>query len=179
MSDSEKVVAIGRMTMPPGAWFQQDADGWQVGVSTRSPMFACFYFVFGAVLALCSVGGCIWLQVSEREFIWAVTAFGTCFLLFAVLGWVRAAMYLGGRVVLTVKGNDARLFTGLGSWGVTRRFNWSDIQRIDAGPEISAYGNANFPFILLAGNSQVALSNIINEAQRTFLLGVLSRMLAT
>jgi hypothetical protein len=111
---------------PPGAWFDKTFDGFVVGATTRSRT-SLLYGILGTFL--CAAGGVFFHAFWDNE---NFTLFTRVFvdLVFFVPGaalWIRALMYLFGKIVVAVDGHRGNVFTGIGTLGITRRFNWLDV----------------------------------------------------
>jgi hypothetical protein len=114
------------LTAPPdGAWFEQLADGFRTGATTRSWM-ALFLVPFTCVWSGISLGGIYGKQISSGTFDPASSLFGVPFLLGSVFLIGYCAMTTMGKVELSQRGGSLSVFTGIGRLGWTRSYLWSD-----------------------------------------------------
>jgi hypothetical protein len=163
-------------TPPKGCWFQSGFDDWQVGASTRS--YAAWFLVpFMCVWNGFSLGGIYGTQIVKGQFDLFQSLFGIPFLLGTLIFGSIAVMMVCGKVVLSVVGDQADLFTGVGALGWHRRFAWSDITRIVEPPPYAFSNNPQNLGICLEGTGKrIRFATFVSEGRRAFLLQVLRRM---
>ena len=140
--------------MPAGASFHQTADGWQLVISTQSVLGGCAYL---AIFALWTFLGERWCLayvrqegLSDPTWIGVAILGGAVSLLFL---W-RALEYCGGRVVLSVAGNEARLFRGIYSLAAYQEVSWSDIEEIEVKRLPNHYSETSAKYLVLNGQPQ-------------------------
>jgi hypothetical protein len=115
---------------PKGAWFERTAEGFVVGSTARSPI-AFFLVPFMIVLSGGSLGGIYGSQIATGKFDLLMSLFGIPFLLGSVLFWSIALMAVAGRIVITRRGDELSMFTGVGPVGFTKRVRWSELRDLE------------------------------------------------
>lgn len=160
---------------PRGAWSTPTFDGFQVGTSTRSP-FAFFIVPFMGVWSGGSLGGIYGQQIASGRFNLMMSLIGIPFILGTVCLGTLAMMTICGRVVVSVAGDEGKVFTGVGPIGWTRRFAWSDVATIR---EFSVPGSkgGRSPALALEGTTRLVFGTGLNEPRRYFLRQVLRQKL--
>lgn len=163
---------------PNGAWFEKTFDGFIVGATTRSSD-AFILVPFATAWSGCSVGGICWLQIVRGEFNLGFSLlFGTPFLLASLFLWAINLMLICGKVVVTVEGHSGTIFTGVGSIGRTKRFNWLDISAIreqECEPNTPGHQGAK---IVLEGKERTEFGTWLKQNRCYFVLQALRKMLA-
>lgn len=154
---------------PKGAWFYDDFHGWRIGASTRSP--AAFFLVpFMCVWSGFSLGGIYGTQIANGEFNLGMSLFGIPFVLGTLLFGGIAVMTVCGRIDVIVADTAGQLFTGVGPFGWTRRFDWSEVTRIEEDVLGYQYSGSNGQVISLVGKTRLKFGSMMSEARRYFLV---------
>jgi hypothetical protein len=172
--------AIGAadLTAPPsGAWFEQLANGFRAGATTRS-WAALFLVPFTCVWSGGSLGGIYGTQIFSGKFNPFMSLFGLPFLIGSVFLISSCAMMLAGKVEVLRRGDDLSIFTGVGVLGWTRKYSWSDFSA--AREDTSRYGsnwNRQNSVIVLEGQRRAAFGTMLNAERRYFLLSALRQNL--
>lgn len=172
--------AIGAVDLnapPSGAWFEQLANGFRVGASTRSWM-ALFLVPFTCVWSGGSLGGIYGRQIVSGEFNPMMSLFGLPFLIGSVFLITGCAMMTAGKVEVLRRGDQLSIFTGIGMLGWTRTYTWSDFSaaREEAGRN-GWNSNRQNTAIVLEGKQRVAFGSMLSEKRRVFLLSALRQAL--
>ncbi len=79
-------------------------------------------------------------------------------------------MTVCGRIELIVAGSTGKLFAGVGPLGWTRRFNWSEVTKIDEDVLGYEYSGSNGQVISLVGKTRLKFGSMMSEARRYYLL---------
>lgn len=115
---------------PKGVSVSHSPDGVSVSATTRAPGAAFAVILFLLVFVGTTSRGFSrlpdlrgWVDMAGM-----MSLFPVLIVLLAVVP--RAAMALFGRVTVTRRGDDGRIFIGLGLFGWTRQFHWSEVQSI-------------------------------------------------
>jgi len=117
------------LTAPAGVWFEQTGDGFKLGVSMRSYEWltigpvACFWTALMAFFTW----GILNLEGVERL---VLLLFMAPFYLLGLYLWSRLLMSVGGKAEVVVDGNRGNVFTGVGTAGRRRCFNWDQIKKV-------------------------------------------------
>jgi hypothetical protein len=175
---------------PPGCRLEPLPNGFAISASARSG--AAFFFTFFAlfwnsivsVFVVITLANVIQHGFSQSAFDNApFPGFEFIFLTpFVLVGLVMTGVALTtmfGKVVVTVAGNAAAIFTGVGRLGWTRRFAWSDIdsatEEYDASTRVN---NQPVRRIVLDGKRQIKFATLLNEDRRRYVASVLRQVLA-
>lgn len=157
------------ITAPPkGAWFDEDFRGWRIGASTRSAA-ALFLVPFMCVWSGFSLGGIYGSQLLKGEFNPTLSLFGIPFVLGTLLFGSIAVMSVVGRVDVIVVDGAGIVFTGVGPLGWTRRFDWSEVTKIeeDVGPHSSGSSGYVLSFV---GATRLKFGGMLSDPRRYYLL---------
>ena len=102
----------------------------------------------------------LYLSIGKLDFLW-VSLF-----VFALLMVVApsTAMRLFGKVVITIEGNQGRVFTGIGSWGRRQRFHWSATTRLSE--EYVVKTKFSYYQLVLSDPRQVRFSPLLSQELR-------------
>jgi hypothetical protein len=174
---SENAAAQVPLVAPPGAWLDELSDGFCAGASTRSPT-ALFLIPFMLVWSGGSLGGIYGSQLLHGHFSAEQSLFGIPFLIGTLVFGSIAIMTVAGKCELTVHGDAAELFVGVGRLGWRRRFHWSEINTVGEVREAPVYGRwpgSQGVALVLEGSRRFKFGSGINEARRYFLLQTLRR----
>jgi hypothetical protein len=117
-----------------------------------------------------SLGGIYGTQVAKGEFDLGMSLFGIPFVLGTLLFGGIAVMTVCGRIDVIVEDTAGRLFTGVGPFGWTRRFDWSEVTRIEEDVLGYQYSGSNGQVISLVGKTRLKFGSMMSEARRYFLL---------
>lgn len=161
---------------PPGAWFEEFGDGFELGASTRSCM-ALFLVPFTLVWSGGSLGGIYGSQIAKGQFDLVMSLFGIPFFIGSIFLIGFTLMTVCGKIVVTVRNNeDGVVFIGVGPLGYRKRFNWSRIYRV---AEVASHSSGRVSYsLVLEGDARVDLGRITNDARHRYMRAVLKAMLA-
>ena len=165
------------LTEPPsGTWFRIEANGWELGGTTRHPI-AFFLVPFMCVWSGFSLGGIYGSQIVQGKFDLYESLFGLPFVAGTVLFGSIMLMVVIGKVTVCVDGFDCVIFTGVGSIGWSRRFQWNDVNRVEEiATSFQSPGNSG-RMLALEGKTRFTFGSMLNQGRRYFFLQVLRRML--
>lgn len=165
------------MTPPNGAWFEQLADGFRAGATTRSWM-ALYLVPFTCIWSGGSLGGIYGKQIASGEFDPLTSLFGLPFLIGSVFIISVCAMMIAGKVEVIQRGNEFSVFTGVGKFGWTRNYSWSDFSAArEEGGRTGFNWNHRNVVIILEGKQRVAFGTMLSEKRRYFLLSAIRQAL--
>lgn len=154
---------------PAGAWYINDFQGWRIGATTRT--YNAFFLVpFMCVWSGLSLGGIYGTQIVKGEFDLGMSLFGIPFVLGTLVFGTIALMSAIGRVEISVQDKAGRIFTGIGPFGWTRRFDWSEVTRIEEDVLSYEYSGSNGRVIALIGKSRLKCASMMTDPRRYFLL---------
>jgi hypothetical protein len=162
---------------PKGAWFGRTADGFIIGARTRSKA-GCFLIPFAIIWSGGSLGGIYGTQIASGEFNILLCLFGIPFLLGSILLWSMALMTIWGITVVKVEGTLGRVFSGIGSLGRTKNFDWSGVSTVREEEYSSGNNGSRSKRIVLEGNRRIGLGSMLNDNRRYYMLKALKKMLA-
>jgi hypothetical protein len=117
-------------------------------------------------------------QIAAGRFQLGPFLLGLPFAFIGLLMVLDALMKVWGKVIVTVDGDEGRVFAGIGALGRTRRFVWGTIMSVekDGLPYRSQSGRR--PAIVLNGPTRITLGTMLNEVRFDYLLRGLQKLLA-
>ena len=121
--------AVDLARPPRGAWFVPTFDGFEAGATTRSAA-ALFIVPFMCVWSGFSIGGIYGRQILRGDFELLPSLFGIPFVIGTLIFGSLALMTVAGKVTVRVGGGEGRIFTGVGPFGFSRRFDWNQVQAV-------------------------------------------------
>jgi hypothetical protein len=161
---------------PPGAWFQDDGQEMRVGGTTRH-WGALILVPFTCVWSGGSMFGIYGSQIMQGKFNPFLCLFGLPFLIGSIVLWSAVLMSIGGKVEITLRGDEGRIFTGIGSFGIRRRFLASQISRVyEDRARWTGLGSNGFA-IVLEGQTRLKLGEGLNEPRRHFVAQMLRTLI--
>ena len=116
------------------------------------------------------MGGIYGSQIMHGKFDIMMSLFGIPFLIGTLFLGSAAIMSLFGRVDVSVVDNQGTVFVGVGPFGWTRRFDWSEITRIEEDLSSNASANNNRVVISLVGKTRLKFGSMLNESRRYYIL---------
>lgn len=163
---------------PPGAWFQDYGDGFEVGATTRS--WAALVLVpFMMVWSGFSLGGIYGTQIYKGQFNLIESLFGIPFVVGTIILGSITAMAICGKVVISVRNNEeGSVFLGVGRIGYRKKFNWQKIHRV---AEVQSHSSGRISYdLVLEGEERVKIGggSGINDTRHQFIRAVLKAMIA-
>ncbi len=162
---------------PPGAWFDQvDRDEFIVGARTRSKA-GCFLIPFTIAWSGGSMMGIYGSQIITGKFEPVLCLFGIPFLLGSIFLWIMSLMTIWGITVVKVERGYARLFTGLGSLGLTKRFDWHDVTAIKEERWSSSDNGNQRTRLIIKADKDIRFGSMLNDERRTYMLNALRKLL--
>ena len=177
-----ELVAQGRETdfdlgePPSGTWFRTEANGWELGGTTRHPI-AFFLVPFMCVWSGFSLGGIYGTQIVQGKFNLLMSLIGLPFVAGTVLFGSIMLMAIVGKVTIRVDDGEGVIFTGVGDLGWSRRFRWDDVNRVEEiVTTFQSPGNSG-RMLALEGKTRLTFGSMLNQGHRYFFLQVLRRML--
>jgi hypothetical protein len=161
---------------PSGTWFRTEANGWELGGTTRHPI-AFFLVPFMCVWSGLSLGGIYGSQIIQGKFNLVMSLFGLPFVAGTVLFGSIMLMTIVGKVTLRVDDGDGVVFTGVGPLGWSRRFRWDDVNRVEEiATSYQSPGNSG-RMLALEGKTRLTFGSLLSQGRRFYFLQVLRRML--
>ena len=113
---------------PKGAWRYEDYDKKIIGATTRSPL-AFFLVPFMMIWSGGSLGVIYVSQIISGEFDLYLSLFGIPFLAGSIVLLCVTSMAIAGKVEVVI-GEDSYVFTGVGTVGIKKKFDWNSVVRI-------------------------------------------------
>ena len=153
---------------PKGCWYRENVDGWTAGASTRSPV-AFFLVPFMCVWSGASLGGIYGSQIIHGKFNLLMSLFGIPFLLGSILFWSIAVMTIAGKVILTAKGDELTIFTGVWGLGWRRKVTISPDSRLYSNNANAHYPGSNTSTITIEGAKSIRFGSGLSFARQTFI----------
>ncbi|MGA2853229.1 MAG: hypothetical protein ABSE90_03730 [Verrucomicrobiota bacterium] len=125
------LVVPGQLLHPPhSAWFAETANGFKLGVSTRSydwiALIPVAAFLSGLMLFF-TWGG---FHATDREILMVLLLFLTPFYFLGLFLWICVLMSVCGKIEVVVDGESGTIFKGVGTVGWKRSFDWARVEKI-------------------------------------------------
>lgn len=159
---------------PAGAWMKNDYDVVIIGATTRSPI-AFFLVPFMLIWSGGSLGGIYGSQIISGEFNLFMSLFGIPFVLGSILFWSLTLMAIWGKVEMTLDNNGGKIFTGLGTIGITKKFEWKDISKIKESRTNFNYRVSRGSKIILEDKKRISFGSGLKENRRYYLFKSLQK----
>lgn len=83
-------------------------------------------------------------------------------------------MEMFGKVVVSSEGDNATIFTGIGSFGWRRRFGWHDVKSIRL-YERGSSESGTLEYIQVAADKEYNFASTLSQARRRYMLKVLRK----
>lgn len=166
LQSPQPIAAINSKEM----WFQETGPhSFTVGISRRSWWFFAFGLFLGAMI-------CLQFGDAYRNFAHHALNFSAFiyFLKHITGSFVAAgiaAMSIWGKTTITVNDNNAVAFTGIGSVGWRRRFDWRHVREICRTKTTGRY--LDVPRITIVTGRQINFAAGVRKERREFMLAVL------
>ncbi|MFA5553460.1 MAG: hypothetical protein WCZ89_00625 [Phycisphaerae bacterium] len=157
---------------PNGAWFREEIGQIVVGASTRSAI-AFFLVPFMCVWSGGALGGIYGSQIISGKFNLGMSLFGIPFVIGSIIFWALALMAVCGKIEVRIGSIESTVFTGVGSLGWTKRFDWHSVQSIKEELFHVQNSNNNGAAIILEGQERIRFGSGLNEQRRYFVLNAL------
>lgn len=165
------------ITMPPkGTWIRRELNHVVIGATTRSPI-SFFLVPFMVVWSGGSIGGIYGSQILNGDFNPFMSLFGIPFLMGSIIFWSLAFMAIWGKVELTLDKLGGKIFTGVGSIGLTKRFTWDEITTVKENQSKFRYPGSHGEEIQLEGNKRISFGNGVNASRRYYLYRALKSII--
>jgi len=130
---------------PEGCWFRLRPNGWQIECCKRSltSLWMLCAIMFAFVVFIYSLASTDTIQEFVKTppdhpvewILYAGLLISTfCILVFVLGSSITMTLCVFGRVTITVQNGSGTLFTGVGSVGLTRRFDWMAVDVIRSRP---------------------------------------------
>ncbi len=163
---------------PNGAWIKEEMNQLIIGASTRSPI-AFFLVPFMVVWSGGSIGGIYGTQIASGEFNPLMSLFGIPFLIGSVMFWSFALMAIWGKVELTLDKVGGKVFTGIGSIGLTKKFSWNEVSTVRENNSVKFnYPGSQGGQIVIEGSKRISFGTGVKESRRYYLLKGLQSVLS-
>lgn len=161
---------------PNGVWINREVSRFEIGASTRSPI-AFFMVPFMLVWTGGSLGGIYGTQIMSGDFDLMLSLFGIPFILGALIFWVVTFMVIWGKIVVTLEQHGGRIFTGIGSIGKTKRFNWGEITSISETHNTGYKSRNQGSIIEIKGTRRITFGLGLSSNRKAYLLSAMQQIL--
>lgn len=162
---------------PAGVSFERRPDGFTITASTRSAV-ALFIIPFTVVWAGGSLGGIYGSQILAGEFSVWMSLFGLPFLCGSLFLISVSAMSVLGSVRIEARNYDGRIVSGVGGIGLTKRFSWADITRVDEAFDVLRRDGSRRQHLVLEGRSRIGFGSSLSDEKRYYVLNALKILLS-
>jgi len=162
---------------PKGTWYERvSSQELKIGASTRSP-FAFFLVPFMLIWSSASLGGIYGTQITSGEFDLFISLFGIPFLIGTIIFGAIAVMTVAGKVEITMDKQGGRIFTGVGTVGMTKKFQWNEISQIQEIGNTAFGQRGRNTKISLEGSKRVTFGMFLKESRRFYVMNALKQIL--
>lgn len=162
---------------PKGTWLRRESNQIIIGATTKSPV-AFFLVPFMIVWSGGSLGGIYGMQIIKGEFDLFTSLFGIPFLIGSIIFWSLALMAIWGKVELTLDNKGGKVFTGIGTLGLIKKFTWSEISTVREKQYNINYPGSQGGSILLEGKRRISFGLGVKESRRYYLLRALKEIIS-
>jgi hypothetical protein len=161
---------------PKGTWIHHDINRLTIGASTRSPI-AFFLVPFMLVWSGGSLGGIYGTQIFKGEFDPIMSLFGIPFIIGSIVFWSLTLMAIWGKVEITLDKTGGKTFTGVGKIGITKSFNWDELNSISEKGSNLKYPGSSGTYISIEGKRQISIGRGLTNSKRYYLYKALKSIL--
>jgi hypothetical protein len=175
LSQDRDVADVDASRPPKGAWYKSQGLEFEVGAWTRS-WAALFLVPFTLVWSGMSLGGIYGSQFAKGRFDLTMSLLGIPFVLGTLILVPAALMTLFGKVAVRSSGDQGAVFVGVGPFGWSRRFHWSEIRAVRSSQTQWQRNHRPLPVIELDGPKPIRFGTQLSRKRREFVLAVLRRM---
>lgn len=154
---------------PKGAWIEKEIDSIKIGATTRS-LFALFLVPFIIVWSGGAIGGIYVTQIVAGKFELFQSLIGIPFILGAILFWSITLMTIWGKVEITFDKSGGTAFTGVGKFGITKKFKWDEVNQISERRSTWNNKSNNQTSITMEGANRINFGNGLNDSRKYYLL---------
>jgi hypothetical protein len=170
---------------PPGCRLTPLPNGFVIFASARSAKtwFMIIFTLFWNAITWTLMGAIIVSLIQygfTKELLDHFSVFTFLFLIpFVLIGLGTAgiaATTIAGHVRVTVQDDQGSIFTGVGSFGWTRRFAWSELRSITE--QYNNCDGGSLFYLVLDGRRRIRFGSLLNEERRRYVLAVLRQVLA-
>ena len=158
--------------MPKGVSLEVTDQSWQLVVSLRSLISG----VIGFCLTTAFASTMFWTLIKTPDLTLRDMAL-SCFGVAVTCGcYWQVAMRLLGVFVITIEGDHAIAFTGIGNIGDRQQFAWSQVSRIEN--KLCPTGRSQlYAIVLHCPTDEIQIGKLLSERQRYYVLRLLRRRL--
>jgi len=157
---------------PKGVSFRRNENSVVIVASTASPS-ALFLVPFMLVWSGFSLGGIYGGQIISGEFNIFLSLFGIPFILGTILFGAKTLMAVMGRVKITLDRSGGRIFTGIGPFGRSKRFNWTEVSQVN---ESVSATKGRGKRINLEGQRRISFGSGIKSERRYYIVQALKQV---
>lgn len=155
--------------MPKGVSLEVTDQSWQLVVSLRSWISGVIGFCFTTAFA----SAMFWTLIKTPDLTLAWMGFAFFGVAVSCGCYWQASLRLWGVFVITIEGDQATVFTGVGNTGDRQQFDWSQVSRIEN--KLCQVGDSRFYAIVLHCPTEIEIGKLLSERQRYYVLRVLRR----
>jgi hypothetical protein len=160
---------------PDGVWYERQGNEFEVGATSRS-WTAIILVPFTALWAVGSLWAIYGSQIAKGTFDPTSSLAGIPFLLGSLVLLTMTLMAVCGKVVVRGSRDGGSVFVGVGRFGWTRRFRWSEIRTARTSLTKWHQNDSHLPIIELVGPKPIRFGSQLSAPRRAFMLAVLRRL---
>lgn len=166
---------VGASLEEIGVSLEATDQRWCLAASTRSVELA-LCSLMGSTIGLALMGLLIWIALHQPKDAALIFWFAPLILAMLMVTACLAAMYLCGRVEITVTGSQGTVFTGVGTLGKTQEFDWTKTTGIE---EVRVQGRGRgevYYEIVLHGTKKIRTGKYLTGEQSRVILQALHEL---
>lgn len=154
---------------PNGTWCKTERNKTIIGATTRSPI-AFFLVPFMLIWSGGSLTMFYGSQFANGEFNLVQSLLDIPFIIGSLVFWSIAIMSIWGKVELTLDNKGGKVFTGVGSIGLAKKFVWNEVTAIMEKQSLIRTNIGNSKRLVFEGKRRISFGTGIKEERRYYLL---------
>jgi hypothetical protein len=158
---------IHKVIPPPDAWIWNEGGQLVFGANIRS-VFGYVFMAFLIPPTLIFIGAIYGTQIWKGEFSLKLSLIGLLVIAALALFWCVALLLVFGKIEITLNKDGGEVFTGYKTIGITERFQWQQIRRLELVHKTYQYPKRG-GHVLLAGRKNIAFGGLLTEQQMDFM----------
>ena len=161
--------------MPSGSWLIEKNGKVILGATTQSTQSLIqvpITFFWTVVM----FGGIYGSQFLNNRFDLLRSLFGIPFIIITIFLWGMALMTIDGKVELTLSELGGKVFTGVGSLGITETFFWDEISNVEEQVCEYKYPNSMGSEIIMTGLKKIKFGSVLTNERKHHLFRSLKMM---
>lgn len=165
---------IHKVIPPPDTYIRNHAGQLVFGAHIRS-VFGYILMAFIIPPTPIFIGAIYGTQIWKGEFSLKLSLIGLLFVATLALFWCIALVLVFGKIEITLNKDGGEVFTGYKTIGITERFQWQQIRRLELVRKPYQYPKRG-GYVLLAGRKNIAFGGSLTEQQMDFMFEICKKV---